>query len=121
MGIGLYITVVGQIQWEFLRSLSKKGAIESNCQHMKFTSHKKGSRKCPTTMRTPANPGICSVASIAHRIVAPIKCFIRLQDTLAGTFWAVRQHALLLARSIISPDRPSCTGGKCVALPTQLS
>ena len=56
MGIGLYSTLVGEIQQEFQRSLSKKGAIESNFHHMKFTSSRKESRKCPTTRRTVGKP-----------------------------------------------------------------
>ena len=33
-----------------------KGCRESNFQHMKFTSYRKDSSKCPTAIRTPGNP-----------------------------------------------------------------
>ena len=48
MGIGLFSVLVGKIQRKFPRSLTKKDAIESNLDHMKFTSHKIESKKCST-------------------------------------------------------------------------
>ena len=75
MGIGLSNSLVGQIQQEFPRSLSKKGAIEFNFQRMKFTFNGKESKKCPTTMRTPGKPCNDHVVLPLFALIMPFVCW----------------------------------------------
>ena len=63
MGIAPLLDKSNRNFQEFNRS--KQGAIKSNFHRMKFTSHKKELRKCPTTLRTPRKPPGNIIRSLA--------------------------------------------------------